>query len=121
MFMLKSWLRKQISDKFPDIEFDILIPLDDKMGDYSTNIAFILAKKKKISPMDAGKNLIGEFSGDKEFGKKFSNIQLVQPGFINFYLSEEFLQKQLAEISNNNEYGSSKEGEGKKIIVEYSS
>ncbi len=119
--MIKSWLRKEISDKFPDIEFDILTPPDDKMGDYSINLAFVLAKKEKISPMDAGKNLVGEFSGDKNFGKKFSKIQLVPPGFINFYLSEEYLRDQLAEISKDNEYGSSKEGKGKKIIVEYSS
>ncbi len=119
--MLKSWLREEISSKFPDIEFDILTPPDEKMGDYSVNLAFALAKREKIQPMEAGKNLIGEFSGDKELGKKFGKIQLVPPGFINFYLGEDYLQKQLEEISKDDKYGSSKEGRGKKVIVEYSS
>ncbi len=118
--MLKSWLRKEISDKFPDIEFDILTPPDDKMGDYSINMAFIVAKEKGISPMDAGKNLIGEFSGDKELSKKFSNIQLVPPGFINFYLSEEFLRSSLETIIKEGEkFGNSESGKGTKINLEF--
>ncbi|MEK9178591.1 MAG: hypothetical protein AAB801_02310, partial [Patescibacteria group bacterium] len=85
--MLKSWLRQQISNKFPNIDFDILTPPDDKMGDYSINLAFVVAKRlgvgsrggalarpgnsvEKINPMEAGKDLVSEFSGDKEFGKK---------------------------------------------------
>ena len=118
--MLKPWLRKEISTKFPDIEFDILTPPDDKMGDYSTNLAFVLAKKDKTNPMSAGKKLIEEFSGDKEFGKKFSNIQLVSPGFINFYLSREHLRTSLSEIIKEGEkFGSSKAGKGTKINLEF--
>src|SRR3990167_1079964 len=101
--MLKSWLRKEISGKFPDIEFDILIPPDDKMGDYSTNLAFVLAKRNKTNPLSAGKKLVEEFSEDKEFGKKFRKIQLVPPGFINFYLSEEYLRTLLPEIIKDGE------------------
>src|SRR3990167_10564221 len=118
--MLKSWLKKEISDKFPDIEFDVLTPPDDKMGDYSINLAFVLAKKDKTNPMSAGKKLIEEFSGDKEFGKKFSNIQLVSPGFINFYLSEDYLRTSLSEIIKEGEkFGSSKAGKGTKINLEF--
>src|SRR3989344_5076047 len=101
--MLKSWLRKEISGKFPDIEFDILTPPDDKMGDYSINLAFVLAKKKGVSPMEAGKNLVAELSGDKELSKKFSSIQLVPPGYINFYLSGEFLRDSLGALVKGGE------------------
>ena len=118
--MLKSWLRKEISGKFPDIEFQILTPPDDRMGDYSVNMAFVVAKKKGVSPMDAGKNLIGEFSGDKDFGKKFSKIQLVPPGYINFYLSDEYLKTSLLKIIKEGEkFGNSKSGKGTKINLEF--
>ena len=118
--MLKSWLRKEISVKFPDIKFDVLTPPDDKMGDYSINLAFALAKRQKTDPMSSGKNLIGEFSGDKEMRKYFSKIQLVPPGFINFYLSEDFLRNIVQEILKEGEnYGSSKSGEGTKINLEF--
>src|SRR3989344_1458336 len=118
--MIKSWLRKEISSKFPDIEFDVLTPPDDKMGDYSINLAFVLAKRDKTNPMSAGKKLIGEFSGDKNFSNKFSKIQLVPPGFINFYLSEYFLRTSLAEIIQEGEkFGSSESGKGTKINLEF--
>lgn len=118
--MIKSWLRKEISGKFPDIEFDILTPPDVKMGDYSTNLAFVLAKRDKIDPMSAGKNLIGEFSGDKELSKKLIKIQLVPPGFINFYLSEECLRTSLLEIIKEGEkFGDSETGKGIKINLEF--
>ncbi len=118
--MLKSWLKKEISDKFPDVEFDILPPPDDKMGDYSINLAFIVAKKKGISPMEAGQNMVGEFSDDKEFVKKFGKIKLVQPGFINFYLSEDYLRISLPEIIKEGEkFGNSESGKGTKINLEF--
>src|SRR3989344_4142093 len=118
--MLKSWLKKEISSKFSDIEFDILTPPDDKMGDYSTNIAFVIEKKKKITPMEAGKDLIVEFLNNKEFTKKFSKIQLVSPGFINFYLSDEFLKSSLEMIVKKGErFGDSELGKGTKINLEF--
>ncbi len=119
--MVKKWLKEIISNLYPDIEFDILTPPNDKMGDYSINLAFILAKIKKTSPMEAGRDLIEKLSNDKKFSEKFKKIELALPGFVNFYLSEDYLQKQLADIGADSEYGSSKDGRGKKVIVEYSS
>ena len=70
--------------------------------------------------MEAGKNLIGEFSGDKEFSKKFSKIQFVPPGFINFYLSEEFLRLSLETIiKEGDKFGDSEAGKGTKINLEF--
>jgi len=118
--MLKSWLRKEISSKFPDIEFDILTPPDDKMGDYSINLSFVVANKKGISPIEAGKDLVSELSDDKEFGKKFSNIQFVPPGYINFYLNEDYLRNSLVEIIKEGErFGDSQIGKGIKINLEF--
>ena len=118
--MIKFWLRKEISEKFPDVEFDILTPPDDKMGDYSTSLAFILAKKKGMSPTEAGKDLVTKLSSDKELGKKFSKIQLVPSGFINFYLSEDYLRTSLLEIIKEGEkFGDSEMGRGTKINLEF--
>jgi arginyl-tRNA synthetase len=118
--MLKSWLRKEILNKYPDVEFDILTPPDDKMGDYSINLTFILAKKDKTNPMSIGKELVVEFSSNKEFGKKFSKIEIISPGFINFYLSEEFLKANLKVILNEGEkFGGSELGKNTKINLEF--
>src|SRR3989344_2898155 len=131
---MKSWLRDKIEEFYPNIDFDILIPpsfaspshkasegkLD--LGDYSVNLAFVLAKKEKKNPKEVGEELVAKFSKDKELQKRFSKIELAGGGFINFYLSQEFIQKQLLEINSEGDFfGKSKEGKGKTVIVEYSS
>src|SRR3990167_10882946 len=119
-YMLKSWLRKEISDKFPNVEFDVLTPPDDKMGDYSINLAFILAKNDKTNPKDIGEKIIEEFLNNKEIGKKFSKIQFVPPGFINFYLNENYLKTILSEVIKEGErFGDSETGKGIKINLEF--
>ena len=118
--MIKGWLRKEISSKFPDIEFDILTPPDGKMGDYSINLAFVVAKKRGISLIEVGKELTEELSGDKELSKKFSKIEFVAPGFINFYLNEDILKDSLEEILKQGEkFGDSEVGNGVKINLEF--
>ena len=118
--MIKGWLRKEISSKFPDIEFDILTPPDGKMGDYSINLAFVVAKKRGISLIEVGKELTEELSGDKELSKKFSKIEFVAPGFINFYLNEDILKDSLEEILKQGEkFGDSEVGNRVKINLEF--
>ncbi|OGM98269.1 MAG: arginine--tRNA ligase [Candidatus Yanofskybacteria bacterium RIFCSPLOWO2_01_FULL_41_34] len=118
--MIKKWLRKEISDRIPGVGFDILMPSEDMLGDYSTNLAFVLAKKKGISPIEAGKDLVEELLGDKELGKKLRKIQLVPPGFINFYLSEDYLRNSLVEVVERGEkFGNSEPGKGVKINLEF--
>ncbi len=119
---MKSWLQSKIKDLYPDVGFDVLTPPDEKMGDYSVNLAFVLAKKEGGNPKEVGKDLVDKFSKDQEFKKHFDQIELAGNGFINFYLSQDFLQKQLKEIHKQGDsFGKSKEGNDETIIVEYSS
>lgn len=102
--------------------FEVLIPPDRKMGDYSVNLAFVLAKKNGTSLADEGKKIVEKFLADKELGERFGNIEFVAPGFVNLFLKKEFLQKQLAEIyKKRDSFGTSGAGKGKTVIVEYSS
>ncbi|OGN02334.1 MAG: arginine--tRNA ligase [Candidatus Yanofskybacteria bacterium RIFCSPHIGHO2_01_FULL_42_12] len=131
--MVKSLLRQKLQDKFSGVSFDVLVPPDDKMGDYSTNIAFVLAtrpshkategkEKKGEDPMKVGEELASELSRDKDLAGVFQKVEAVRPGFVNFFLKKEFLQKQLAETYKNiDSVGLSDTGNGKTVIVEYSS
>src|SRR3989344_9226357 len=117
--MVKSWLRKEISGKFPDIEFDILTPPDDKMGDYSINLAFVLAKKNKEDLRVVAKQIIGDLMKDDKF-KRIVSITGEKNGFINFYINEGYLKKLLNEIVKKGEkFGDSKTGKGIKINLEF--
>lgn len=117
--MVKELLKNKIKELYPNIDFDILIPPEEKLGDYSVNLAFVLAKKENRSPKEVGEELAVKFSKNEEFKKYFSKIELAGVGFINFYLRDSFLTDQLKEINRNKNYGSGRLGNGKKVIVEY--
>ncbi|TSC55870.1 MAG: arginyl-tRNA synthetase [Parcubacteria group bacterium Gr01-1014_18] len=96
-------------------------PADNKNGDYSTNICLRLAKEVKKSPRDFGLDLIEKIKAHPE-AKLFSKIELAGPGFVNFYLSPEFLAGELGAILEKKEaYGELTLGQGKRVIVEHTS
>ena len=67
--MVKNILRSVISSEFGGIDFDILTPPDSRMGDYSINLAFILAKEDKKDPLEIGQKLADDFSHNEAFKK----------------------------------------------------
>src|SRR4030042_969362 len=102
----------------PDVSFDVLTPPDPTMGDYSTNIAFALAKHEKKNPLAAAADVIALFGG----AEWLDHAEVAHPGFVNFFLKQEFLQKELAKIHEHRDhYGEQEIGNGKTVIVEYSS
>jgi arginyl-tRNA synthetase len=101
-----------LNSKNLNIESDINIngaiietPPQEFNVDLSTNIALILAKKTKQSPIklaESIKKIIQENLED------FSTIEVAGPGFINFRFSSKTYQKlMLTILKSNNEYGSS--------------
>jgi len=99
-------------------------PADLEMGDYSTNVAMVLAKKNKANLKELAEKIVEEIKKllrqdlFKDLRPYLSNIE-VKNGFINFYLSQEFFIKSIEEILENKNFGQNKLFEGKKIMVEY--
>ena len=85
---------------------------DRKLGDYSIP-CFSLAKKLRKNP-----NIIAE-----EISKKLSLKSEVLNGYLNVFIDKNSFTKELLEkISIEKEnYGSNKSGEGKTIVIDYSS
>jgi len=96
--------------------FNVEKPAFDDHGDYATNIALVLAKSLKKSPMEVAQKIVTKIP-ETEFIKK---IEIVKPGFINFYLKEEYLVKQLQEvIKKGKKFGSSNIGKKRKVVLEH--
>jgi len=115
---MKEKLKKIIKSVVKeDIDIQILIPADKKQGDYSSNIAFLLAKKRSQKPNDIA----------LEISQKINNIKSeilqdvkVQNGFINLYLKPEFLQNEIHKILQEKEnYGSNNIGKKQKLQIEF--
>ncbi|MDI6820852.1 MAG: arginine--tRNA ligase [Patescibacteria group bacterium] len=102
------------------IDFDVLIPDDEKYGHYSTNVAFRLAKEKKSDPMATAEESKNAFLKKEPF--IFEKIEISKPGFINFSFSLDFLHKRLQEILKaGNDFGKKKLSKSKieKVQVEF--
>jgi len=96
-------------------ERDVVLekPKDRSFGHFSTPIAFSLAKEFRKSPMIIAQELASSF-GEAEI---FSAVESVK-GYINFRLSESFLNEYAQwALDNEEEFGCEKKN--KKILLEF--
>ncbi|HOY56455.1 MAG TPA: arginine--tRNA ligase, partial [bacterium] len=110
---------KQVLDKkykSSNFQFSVNYPPVSVMGDYSVNAAMLLAKDLKRSPFELAKELVQELGTEKMWQK----VVAIKPGFINFYLSEKFLQENLKNILKAKEkFGQIKPEKKEKIMLEF--
>lgn len=93
----------------------IEIPKDEKNGDYSTNVALLLAKVLKKPPLEIA-NIIKDSINDEII----KEVKVESPGFINLFINEKYLLQQINKIlEKNKNYGRSKVGQNTKINLEY--
>ncbi|MDD5014336.1 MAG: arginine--tRNA ligase [Atribacterota bacterium] len=95
----------------------LLIPKNKSHGDFSTNIAMQLSRELKSKPLDIANLIVSNLDIQDTFIEK---AKIAGPGFINFWLSEDWLYKVLDEIREQGEnYGKVNLGKGKRIQVEF--
>ncbi len=107
---------------WPEIDFTIEHPDEMSHGDYATNIALILSKQLKKTPVAVAKELVEKIKQKQP--TEILKIEVAGPGFINFYLTDKYFAEGVKEILNKGEnYGKKpkKFFGGQKVIVEYSS
>ena len=86
-------------------------------GHFATNLALTLTKQLRNSPMKIAEQIVNAIPSDNKFIKK---VEIKNPGFINFFLSDETLQNIIGEVITNPEnFGKSNIGNEKKVQVEF--
>src|SRR5690606_25633722 len=95
MAMPRTLLAKKLNTMFSGLAFDILTPPDEKMGDYSVNIPFLLAKHEKTDPFKKAEQLAEELKADGELCLVFSKIEAAKPGYVNFTIHEDHLRNSI--------------------------
>lgn len=118
--MFKADIEKRLKKIIPkDMAVNISFA-PAEFGDYSTNLALSLTKQFGKTPMEIAKGMAETLQKDKKLGKTFSEIKAVEPGFINFRLTEESWKEGLEEILKKEEkYGTGSIGQGRKINLEF--
>jgi len=98
-------------------EIKIESPKDKKHGDYAVSIALEIGKILKQNPIEIAESIKTEIL--KKPSILFNKIEVVSPGFLNFFLSENYLIDELNKIlKEKDKYGSGKIK--KTIIIDYS-
>jgi len=98
-----------------DVDIYITVPKNKEFGDLSTNIAFLLSKKIKKSPLKIAEDIQENLKSIDIF----KNINIAGPGFINFKINPDSIVNYLNDIIKlNNNYGKNKSNH-KKVLIEF--
>lgn len=107
--------KAELADDIPEIKIEI--PKDVKNGDYSTNIAMVLSKIAKRNPREIAQAIVDHLDASKAHVK---NVDIAGPGFINFYLDNQYLTDIIPEaIQKGDQFGKAEESKNKNILLEY--
>ncbi len=111
---IKKYILKDLEKLgYPQVDFVVELPKDITNGDFSTNIALVLSKEIGKSPKEIADSLVATWT--TESTPAFSKIETAGPGFINFYLSKEYIENEIAKPFANLQT----QYTGKKIITEF--
>ena len=119
--IIKNSINSAIADgKLPAAEYPAIkveYPREAKFGDYATPISLETAKLLKQSPMEIGEILIHYI---KENSEIVDTVELSKPGFINIFISVNYLKQNMTKVINERDnYGRSVKDNPIKYNIEF--
>lgn len=97
--------------------FTVEVPKHAVQGDFSTNLALIIAGKEKKKPRDTALQLADMLGAYTDF---FQKVEIAGPGFVNFFIHDAVWQEVLAPACERAEnYGKSEVGNDRRVLVEF--
>ena len=101
-------------DTLPEIQVER--PGNSQHGDFSTNLPLRLARATRINPLELAQTVVDRIPG----GGPVDRVEAAPPGFINFYLKDQWLQQQVDVVREaGGEFGNVDLGRGRRIMVEF--
>lgn len=115
--IIKDLIKKAVLKIQADFTDEIQLTVPQlQFGDYSTNVALILAKKLKRNPLQLAEEIVGVVGSHADV----ESIQVLKPGFINIWLSKKSLVLPLEQaVSESFEIPTFFYGPEKKVMVEF--
>ncbi len=98
---------------------DVLIehPKDKNHGDYATNLALILAKRAGLPPRKLAEEMVQTLKSGHNYILK---VEVAGPGFINFFLSDDWYRESLREIKRKGaSFGRIELGMDRRVQIEF--
>lgn len=102
-------------DTLPPISADR--PSNPAYGDFSINLAMVLASQAKRPPRQVAQVLLDYLQLPETLVER---IEIAGPGFINLYLKPAWLHELVQEVhQQGDDYGRTDHGQGKRVLAEY--
>uniref|UniRef100_A0A831Z0X9 Arginine--tRNA ligase n=1 Tax=candidate division WWE3 bacterium TaxID=2053526 RepID=A0A831Z0X9_UNCKA len=117
---LVNAVRKAVQELYlVDLDPQLEHPRQESFGDYATSVALGIARRTGSDPLEVGSQL--KLKLEPAVSDLISKIEVVEPGFLNFWLKEDILMGEVRRILNREEkYGRSEWGKGKTVVIDYS-
>jgi len=99
------------------VKATIEIPKDTAHGDYASSFAMAGAKALHMAPRQIAQAIVDNLELE---GSYFNKVEIAGPGFLNFTLGPKWYGEVLSAVeAEGPDYGSSDEGAGRKVMVEF--
>lgn len=123
LFHLNGVVVDFLKKLYPDFDFENRMILSNSpnynFGHFSTNIAFELSKALGQKTIDVSENIGVKLRDETSLSSIFTKIESTKNGFVNFFLSDEYLLNFLTtSVSNFEKFSSCDVGKGKVILIE---
>lgn len=104
-----------------DVDFVPSLELSSDLGfgDYTSNVALVLGKRLGKAPMEIAEKIASHLRSRNLKLDFIEKIDVVKPGFVNFWLSRDCLMERALELADNKRFDIRSSIVGKKILVEY--
>ncbi|MES2204003.1 MAG: arginine--tRNA ligase [Pseudomonadota bacterium] len=113
-FLLQTLLQQAVpSASLEQIQIDHT--KDKKFGDFSSNIAMVLAKSMNMPPRELAQQIVNKITHSS-----ILKMEIAGPGFINFYIDPNQQTAVIMQaITQKENFGRSNIGAGKRVHIEY--
>ena len=103
------------SSQIPEVTVEI--PKIESHGDFSTNLAMVMAKTQKMAPRKIAEAILDHIDDPENI---LAGTEIAGPGFINFFINSAAWHPFLVAIHEKGaDYGRSDVGRGRKVQVEF--
>ena len=92
-----------------------------QFGDFQANFAMSLAKSLKKNPRELADSIKNILEEDSNLNKYFEIFEIAGPGFINIWLSSDFIIKNLNAQFDDTNLGVEKSNNPQNIVIDYGS
>jgi len=118
---IKKLIEQMICAEFGEIkapDFSVVPAEREEFGDYTSNVAMMLAKTLKKNPMEVARALASEMQ--TYIPELIKRIDVAVPGFVNIHINDSAILAISNDVLKNPDtWGKSQEGKDKTVILDY--